>query len=589
MTADRTRIPGKDAALEDTIERASALLRSFGLSTELVSEKNPVAHCWSVHLRSIQCAQIYTNGKGGSRLASRASAILEFFERLSTNLFFADYYLGADSATNDFVFYPTEKWFPEQDLGGTALCSADGTQLLNKELRTFYTPGDELPEALLRDNNSDNEQRGIAALPFEHLGTGQEIYVPISILNNIYASNGMAAGNTPTECRAQALSEILERHVKNRVIAEGLCLPDVPQEVIGRSPRIQGSIEELRSQGFTLLIKDASLGGVFPVVCVLLLNPANGGCYASFGAHCRFEVALERTVTELLQGRSLDQLGDFQSPSHDLESVADVFNLESHFINSDGLLSWRMFRDEPDHGFHDWSFEGSTAEECDRLKVTINDLGFEIYCAEYLHCGTYTCRILVPGMSEVYSVDDLVWNNKSAGALLRPQILRLRQMSVDELRAFSADLRALGLNDQQPISDIIGVVFDEAAPWSSLRLGELRAMTALATGDFDDAADWYHWCHSFDASTDERQALAPVLHELLQFALSGEEPAAYHSALVQLFGDDRVHLAQRIIGGELTFHGLDFADTWEEISPAHCKLLGVYRILHGIKEAGSSP
>ncbi|UNB81051.1 YcaO-like family protein [Klebsiella pneumoniae] len=37
----------------------------------------------------------------------------------------------------------------------------------------------------------------------------------------------------------------------------------------------------------------------------MLFNPANGTCFASFGAHPDFGVALERTVTELLQGRSL--------------------------------------------------------------------------------------------------------------------------------------------------------------------------------------------------------------------------------------------------------------------------------------------
>ena len=104
----KTRIPGKDAALEDTLERATDLLSSNGFEVELVSWKNPVQNCWSVHLRVPECPQLYTNGKGASELAARASAILEFFERVSTNLFFADYYLGNDTATSDFVYYPQE-------------------------------------------------------------------------------------------------------------------------------------------------------------------------------------------------------------------------------------------------------------------------------------------------------------------------------------------------------------------------------------------------------------------------------------------------------------------------------------------------
>jgi ribosomal protein S12 methylthiotransferase accessory factor len=59
----------------------------------------------------------------------------------------------------------------------------------------------------------------------------------------------------------------------------------------------------LEEQGFPVLVKDASLGGQYPVMCVTLMNPRTGGVFASFGAHPSFEVALERSLTELLQGR----------------------------------------------------------------------------------------------------------------------------------------------------------------------------------------------------------------------------------------------------------------------------------------------
>ena len=581
----RTHILGKDAALEDTIERAYSLLRSHGFPIELLSWRNPVESCWSVHLSSPECARIYTNGKGTSRLASEASAILEFFERLSTNLFFADYYLGDATATRDFVFFPGEKWFPVGDPTRVPTHSPDGTELLNEELRAFYDPEGELTPALLRDNNSDNEHRGISALPFESLAKSETVYFPVSILNNIYVSNGMAAGNTPAECRAQALAEILERHVKNRIIANGISLPDVPQAVIDRYPHIRSAIDELREHGFPIMIKDASLGGQFPVVCVLLVNRENGGCYAAFGAHCRFSVALERTVTELLQGRELDQLQAFQPPSHDLDAVADSLNLESHFINSDGLLSWRMFRDRPDFDWSDWDFNGSTAAEYDRLKEIVRGLGHEAYCAEYLHCGIYTCRIIVPGLSEIYPIDDLVWDNKTTGAALRPRLLRLGQMAKDERKRLLEDLDELGLNDQLPIAEAIGVIFAEDSAWSTLLIGELKAMLALAIGDVEAAAHWCQWCCSFEFLPAARQRLYRVVHTLIGFESKAESPPDYQRSLGQFFGAALVSTAEQIVNGELTFYGLDFADSWEEISAAHGALLGLYERLHPLKAA----
>ena len=579
----KTHIPGKDAPLEETIEKARALLNSHGFPIELVSYKNPVRNCWSVHLRSTECPQIYTNGKGGTKLASEVSAILEFFERVSTNFFFADYYLGKGTAKSDFVFYPTEKWFPVEDPSRIPTHSPDGTELLNESLRKFYNPDGELTPSLLCDNNSDNPNRGIAALPFEHIDKKQTVYFPISILNNIYVSNGMAAGNTATECRAQALAEIMERYVKNEVIAKGTCLPPVPQPVLDRYPRIQRDIAELREHGFPIMVKDASLGGTFPVICVLLINPKNGGCYASFGASCRFEVALERTVTELLQGRGLDQLDVFEPPSHDLEAVADGLNLESHFINSEGLLSWQMFGDKPDFEYNDWDFQGSTADEYDRLKAIVTSLGYEAYCAEYRHCGVYTCRIIVPGMSEVYPSDDLIWINKITGASLRPQLLKLNRMSVDELKDFTENLNELGLSDQQPISDAIGVIFEEGTAWHSLRIGELRGMLALATGDLEEAAQWCCWCHNFNFLPAPRQRLYRAIHDLVDFELADENQTEYHASLKLFFEDQIIADARQILKGQLTFHGLNFADSWEEISPAHKKFISIYKKLHPLK------
>lgn len=579
----QTHIPGKDASLEDTLEKARALLGTHGFPIELVSSKHPVQNCWSVHLRSSECPQIYTNGKGSSELASEASAILEFFERLSTNLFFFDYYLGNDTAEKDFVFYPTEKWFPVEAPSTIPTHHPDGTELLNATLRAFYNPTDELIPALLLDNNTDDPTRGIAALPFEQIDSKETVYFPVSILTNLYVSNGMAAGNTPAECRAQALAEILERYVKNNVIAMGVCLPTVPENVLSRFPRIQKDIAELKAHGFPILVKDASMGGKFPVICVLLMNSENGGCYASFGASCRFEVALERTVTELLQGRDLDQLNIFKQPSHDLAAVADELNLESHFIDSDGLLSWKMFGDQPDFEFADWNFEGSTAEEYDHLKAIITESGNEAYCAEYLHCGVYTCRIIVPGMSDIYLPDDLIWSNKNTGTYLRPQLLILNQMSVDELNDFADNLTELGLSDLQPISDAIGVLFEEGTAWHTLRIGELKGMLALATGNLEEAEVWCSWCQHFDFLPPARKNMYRAIHELINLELSGERRSRYDASLGLFFGEEILVDAKELVAGTQTFHGLTFSDRWEEISPAHQKLIGIYQRLHPLK------
>ena len=578
-----TQLLGKDVSLEQALKAARERLASSGFDIELVSSKNPVENCWSVHLRLANCAPIYTNGKGGSKLASEASAIYEFFERMSTNLFFADYYLGPRE--DSFVFYPNEKWFPIDDTAHIPVAHPDGTPLLSESLLSFYNPDGELTADLLQEHNCDGENRGIAALPFGQLDSNETVYFPVSILNNLYLSNGMSAGSTSSECRSQGLSEVIERYVKNRIISEGICLPTVPDEVLARYPKIKCNVDALRDSGFSILIKDASLGGEFPVICVLLINPANGGCFASFGASCRFEVALERTVTELLQGRGLDQLDQFEHPSHAAEAVADPLNLESHFVDSVGLLSWKMLGSEPDFAFSEWDFEGSTAEEYDVLMNCIRQNGFEAYCAEYTHCGVYTCRILVPGMSEVYPIDDLVWSNKVTGASLRPRLLALPTMSDDELQELADDLDELGLNDQQLLSDVLGVFFDVGTAWETLRVGELKGMLALAIGDLEGAMQWYGWCTSFDFLPSERNVLCRAMCDLIGLQLADEEPNDYYASLCLFYNEAIVAEADQLVGGNTRFAGLTFDESWEKVSENHQQFIALYSRVHALKAA----
>jgi ribosomal protein S12 methylthiotransferase accessory factor len=222
----KTFIPGKDAALEDSIARFYQQLTTLGFNIEEASWLNPVPHVWSVHIRDRDCPLCFTNGKGASKKAALASALGEYFERLSTNYFFADYYLGNSIAQGDFVHYPDERWFPLPDDDGLP----DG--ILDDHLRAFYDPEHELTASALVDLQSGNARRGICALPFKRQSDQETIYIPMNIIGNLYVSNGMSAGNTASEARVQALSEVFERHIKNRIIAEAISLPPIPPPVL---------------------------------------------------------------------------------------------------------------------------------------------------------------------------------------------------------------------------------------------------------------------------------------------------------------------------------------------------------------------
>ena len=576
--ASKTYIKGKDRDLESSIDTMLAKLDALGVEIEEASWLNPVPNVYSVHIRDKECGLMFTNGKGASRKACLASALGEYFERLSCNYFFADFYLGKEFADAEFVHYPDEQWFKSEN--------GDMPQgLLDATLWQYYDPDSELQPQQIFDTNSGTGERGICAVPYHRVRDAETIWFPVNFIGNIYVSNGMSAGNTANEARVQGLSEVFERYVKNRIIAEGICLPEVPQSVIERYPKIAEAITELEQHGYHLRVADASLGGRFPVMSVTLINPKNGSVFASFGAHPCFEVALERTVTELLQGRGLDQLDGFQQASFDLDEVADHHNLETHFIDSSGLIAYDFFKNKPDYEFTDWEHDASTHDEFDYLCDIIHDMGFDIYIADYEHLNVYSCRIIVPGMSDIYPVDDLVWQNNNEGALFREEILSLKNLSNTQWRDIFSRLEEAGYNDLQRVAEFIGIAPDPGTSWATLRIGELKAMLCLAMQD-EQAIDWADWCVQIDQLGEQRTNAYRCIHALLEIKHDPERDYAdYLDSLNLMYGTDTVLKGIEIVEGREVFHGLHSPGLSLEGFNLHNKLLEGYQKLHKAKQA----
>ena len=422
-----TFILGKDLPLEQTIADMTKILADLGMKIEIASWRNIVPHVWSLHIRDAASPMCFTNGKGSSKESALCSALGEFIERLNCNFFYNDQYFGHEIANSDFVHYPNEKWFkpgPNDELP---------TDILDEYCLGIYDTDGELRGSHLVDTNSGLVERGVCSIPYVRQSDGETVYIPSNLIENLFLSNGMSAGNNLPEAQVQCLSEIFERAVKKQIIEEEIVLPDVPEQVLAKYPSIVEGIKALEEQGFPVVVKDASLGGQFPVMCVTLMNPRTGGVFASFGAHPSFEVALERSLTELLQGRSFEGLNDLPKPTFNSMAVQESENFVEHFIDSTGVISWRFFSAKHDYEFSEWDFSGTTQEECDQLFGILESIGKESYMAVFDTLGATACRILVPDYSEVYPVEDLIWDNTNKALNYRADILNIHSLNDDAL------------------------------------------------------------------------------------------------------------------------------------------------------------
>jgi len=579
----KTYIPGKDLPLEQTITNMSAVLANLGIKIEIASWRNLIPNVWSLHVRDAHSPMCFTNGKGSTKESALASALGEYIERLSNNHFYAGAYWGEAIANAAFVHYPHERWFKPGKKGALP------PEILDEYCLSIYNPDAELRTSHLIDTNSGNVERGICALPFVRQSDKEVVYFPVNLIENLFVSNGMSAGNTLVEAQVQCLSEIFERAVKREIIEREIALPDVPQAVLDQYPPILAGIRALEEQGFPVLIKDASLGGVYPVMCVTLMNPHTGGVFASFGAHPSFEVALERSLTELLQGRSFEGLNDLPPPTFVSEAVTEPNNFVEHFIDSSGIVSWRFFSAKSDYAFVEWDFASkgidANAKEVETLFGILKAMNKESYVAVYDQLGATACRIVVPGYSEIYPIEDLIWDNTNKALLFREDVLNLLSLDETSLTALLDRLENNELDEYSDIATLIGIEFDENTVWGQLTVLELKLLIHLALQQWNEAQDLVGAFLQYNDNTADRKLFYQALDAVLAIHLDDElEISDYTSNLRRMFGDARMDAALGALDGSVRFYGLTPTSLKLEGLDRHRRLLDSYTKIHTARE-----
>ena len=321
------------------------------------------------------------------------------------------------------------------------------------------------------------------------------------------------------------------------------------------------------------------------MICVTLMNPRTGGVFASFGAHPSFAVALERSLTELLQGRSFEGLNDLPRPTFVSNAVTEPNNFVEHFIDSSGVVSWRFFSAKADYDFVEWDFsrqgEHANAEEAALLLAILADMGKQVYLAVYDNLGAIACRILVPGYSEIYPLEDLIWDNTNKALSFRADILNLHRLDDAGLAALLERLEDSELDDYTDIITLIGVEFDENTVWGQLTILELKLLIQLALRQFEAAQELVETFLQYNENTVERglfyQALNVVLEVLLDENLELDD---YQANFRRMFGNPRMDAAIGSVDGSVRFFGLTPTSMKLEGLERHQRLIDSYKKLH---------
>jgi len=256
-------------------------------------------------------------------------------------------------------------------------------------------------------------------------------------------------------------------------------------------------------------------------------------------------------------------------------------------------VSWHFFSAKSDYDFVEWNFssegENSNAKEAATLFGILRKMGKEVYMATYDQLGAIACRILVPGYSEIYPIEDLIWDNTNKALLFRADILNLHCLDDAGLAALLERLENNELDDYGDVATLIGIEFDENTPWGQLTVLELKMLIHLALTQLADAHELVSALLQYNDNTVERKLFYQALNAVLEIALDDDlELSNYLMNFRRIFGDERMDAVLGSVDGSVRFYGLTPTSIKLEGLDRHHRLLDSYKKLHAARSKAAA-
>lgn len=484
-TTNPDEVARKDASAESTILRLHALLESLGFprAEADVHWWSVGRHCHSCHVRFRNYPLIAANGKGTTKEWAYASAVAEFTERLQCS---ADALFTHAGDIHRLPPIVPRSWRKIADL------AQEAPWLLDGDTRPLFS----------------DEGESVGCLPFADLLGHRVVDLPYDTLLLQTGSNGMCAGNSPEEAITQGLCEVFERAAIQAVVRGRVPgLPTwAPDRLPVRSAVVRAQLEALQSGGVQVLVKDASLGGQFPVLAVVLLDRRAGRCEISFGSDPDFDVALSRCLTEAFQGKAgLENRVPSPDPAkRPLDTYNRLVPLLEQLLPDAGRASGDAFCRPVDNG-----------HALAHALKPVRRQGLRIYVRDWSIFGFPSYYVYVEELSGLHARPPLTTSPLHAQMPnVRRAILGLYRASRDEVTQAALTLYGEATRHNPHIEWRFFSGILQVPAWSCVDLRTLLVLMLIEGGRTEEAADVVDWPPLRDPLPDRPARVASALAAL---------------------------------------------------------------------------
>lgn len=410
----------KNRAPQDTIATIQGILHEklgIGVYERAFQERNGLFHSCRIILDDgdrLRSVNVGTNGKGMTEDYSRASAYGELMERLQNfNVLMRYQYFG----TRHFLEKHREQYpqFYETVMKAYAALpylyaydeevDANNERLKDAIAKLIYSADNEQLFALTKDKEH-------FYVPYYDVKENKIVSLPFDLIYNSISTNGLCAGNTPKEALIEGLSEIFERYVIRKIYFDNLSLPRIPRACFEGNDILKRLEELERKEHYSIDIIDCSLGVGIPAIGVVILTEDQTQYQFHMGVDPSPITALERSLTELFQGRTAIK---FKAFDFELQSTLDddiaLKEDEMHKTNSasTGHYPLAFFDETPSYTFNGFDERLGRSDDEDLKLMTglIDKMGFKLYVRDYSTLGFPAYSLYVPGMTEIHNTHSL--------------------------------------------------------------------------------------------------------------------------------------------------------------------------------------
>ena len=288
----------KERSPQETINIIQKYFNSLGYNIKIImcDQTNVNTWCSRIVLYYNDMFVLGTNGKGTTKDYCLASAYGEMYERFCNRMGCTNHYIIGEHMINitkekkGYYFHPEEKSI---DFNEAFNSSYIGQSFLNV-CKNYLEETKEYFNTILNNN--------YIGVPYKHSHKNDVIYLEPRIVTFLTGSSGMSAGNTFYEAYVQAISELYEHYVIGLYCDK----PQTKYYAINlnaiKNTELLTIIHKIKQEN-DLYIIDFSYNFQVPVLMALVVNKKTHTITINFGSSPIFDIALERILTELYQGR----------------------------------------------------------------------------------------------------------------------------------------------------------------------------------------------------------------------------------------------------------------------------------------------